>query len=138
MKTIEKILSNDILYEYLLPDLSRYYGYNGTLLYLFIKSLPSNMTYYNKDSGKFTYNNCDDFYYVLVEDPQHGDDIRFHRFSTRKENPIDIMKELLEQGFDKQVFEVQEGYDKYIDNIVYSNNSYINYNNNREVLYNYI
>jgi ribosomal protein L30E len=43
------------------------------------------------------------------------------------------MKELLEQGFDKQ-----EGYDKYITNIVYSNNSYINYNNTKEVLYNYI
>ena len=137
LKTIEKILSNDILYEYLLPDLIRYYDYNGSLLYLFIKSLPSNMTYYNEDLGKFTYHNWDDFYYVLVdnleEDPQHGDDIRFPRFSTRKENPIDIMKELLEQGFDKQ-----EGYDKYITNIVYSNNSYINYNNTKEVLYNYI
>jgi hypothetical protein len=131
LKTIEKILSNDILYEYLLPDLIRYYDYDGSLLYLFIKSLPSDMMYYNKDLGKFTYHNWDDFYDVLndhlSEDPYHSGDIRFPCFSIRKENPID-----------KQVFNAQEGYDKYITNIVYSNNSYSSYNNTKEVLYNYI
>jgi hypothetical protein len=142
LKTIEKILSNDILYEYLLPDLIRYYDYDGSLLYLFIKSLPSDMMYYNEDLDKFTYHNWDDFYDVLndhlSEDPYHSGDIRFPSFSIRKENPIDIIKELLEQGFDKQVFNAQEGYDKYITNIVYSNNSYSSYNNTKEVLYNYI
>ena len=137
LKTIEKILSNDILYEYLLPDLIRYYDYDGSLLYLFIKSLPSDMMYYNKDLGKFTYHNWDDFYDVLndhlSEDPYHSGDIRFPCFSIRKENPIDIIKELLDQGFN-----AQEGYDKYITNIVYSNYSYSIYNNTKEVLYNYI